>query len=144
MPSLFDPLKVGDLLLPNRIIMAPLTRSRAGVSRMPNRLMAEYYAQRASAGLILSEATVVTSMGIGYADTPGIWSPDQVAGWNKSRRRSTPRAAACSCSSGTSAGSRIPPSSTEICPSPRALRAGGNVSLLTPGHPVRDAASARA
>ena len=81
MPSLFDPLKVGDLLLPNRILMAPLTRSRAGTSRTPNALMAEYYAQRASAGLILSEATVVTPMGIGYADTPGIWSSGQVAGW---------------------------------------------------------------
>jgi 2,4-dienoyl-CoA reductase-like NADH-dependent reductase (Old Yellow Enzyme family) len=81
MPSLFDPLKVGDLLLPNRVLMAPLTRSRAGASRTPNALMAEYYAQRASAGLILSEATVVTPMGIGYADTPGIWSAEQVAGW---------------------------------------------------------------
>ena len=86
MPSLFDPLKVGDLLLPNRILMAPLTRSRAGASRTPNALMAEYYAQRASAGLILSEATVVTPMGVGYADTPGIWSPGQVAGWKEVTR----------------------------------------------------------
>jgi 2,4-dienoyl-CoA reductase-like NADH-dependent reductase (Old Yellow Enzyme family) len=83
MPTLFDPLKVGDLLLPNRVLMAPLTRSRAGASRTPNALMAEYYAQRASAGLILSEATVVTPMGIGYADTPGIWSREQVAGWKR-------------------------------------------------------------
>ena len=83
MPSLFDPLKVGDLLLPNRILMAPLTRSRAGSSRIPNDLMAQYYSQRASAGLILSEATVVTPMGIGYADTPGIWSSEQVAGWKR-------------------------------------------------------------
>jgi len=83
MPSLFDPLKVGDLLLPNRILMAPLTRSRAGASRTPNALMAEYYAQRAAAGLIFSEATVVTPMGIGYADTPGIWSAEQVAGWKR-------------------------------------------------------------
>ncbi len=83
MPTLFDPLKVGDLLLPNRVLMAPLTRSRAGASRTPNALMAEYYAQRASAGLILSEATVVTPMGIGYADTPGIWSSEQVAGWKQ-------------------------------------------------------------
>jgi 2,4-dienoyl-CoA reductase-like NADH-dependent reductase (Old Yellow Enzyme family) len=86
MPSLFDPLKVGDLLLPNRVLMAPLTRSRAGVSRTPNALMAEYYAQRASAGLILSEATVVMPMGIGYADTPGIWSSEQVAGWKQVTR----------------------------------------------------------
>jgi 2,4-dienoyl-CoA reductase-like NADH-dependent reductase (Old Yellow Enzyme family) len=81
MTSLFDPLTLGDLKLPNRIIMAPLTRSRAGDSRTPNHLMAEYYAQRASAGLILSEATVVSPMGIGYAGTPGIWSAEQVEGW---------------------------------------------------------------
>ncbi len=86
MPSLFDPLKAGDLLLPNRVLMAPLTRSRAGASRTPNALMAQYYAQRASAGLILSEATVVTPAGIGYADTPGIWSPGQVAGWKEVTR----------------------------------------------------------
>ena len=81
MPSLFDPLQVGDLILPNRILMAPLTRSRAGASRVPNELMAQYYRQRASAGLIVSEATSVTPMGVGYADTPGIWSDAQVAGW---------------------------------------------------------------
>ncbi|MDD2705294.1 MAG: alkene reductase [Acidocella sp.] len=81
MPSLFDPLKIGDLTLPNRIIMAPLTRSRAGASRIPNALMAEYYAQRASAGLIISEATSVTPMGVGYAETPGLWSDEQVQGW---------------------------------------------------------------
>jgi 2,4-dienoyl-CoA reductase-like NADH-dependent reductase (Old Yellow Enzyme family) len=81
MPSLFDPLKLGALTLPNRIIMAPLTRARAGTVRVPNALMAEYYAQRASAGLILSEATSVTPQGVGYADTPGIWSEEQVAGW---------------------------------------------------------------
>jgi hypothetical protein len=81
MPSLLDPVTMGDLRLPNRIIMAPLTRSRAGGERVPNALMAAYYAQRASAGLIISEATSVTPMGVGYADTPGIWSAEQVAGW---------------------------------------------------------------
>lgn len=81
MPSLLDPIQVGDLSLPNRVFMAPLTRSRAGASRIPNELMREYYVQRASAGLILSEATCVTPMGVGYADTPGIWSAEQVAGW---------------------------------------------------------------
>jgi 2,4-dienoyl-CoA reductase-like NADH-dependent reductase (Old Yellow Enzyme family) len=83
MPSLFDPLQLGDIMLPNRIIMAPLTRARAGVTRTPNALMAEHYTQRASAGLIISEATSVTPMGVGYADTPGIWSEDQVAGWKR-------------------------------------------------------------
>ncbi|CAK0758869.1 N-ethylmaleimide reductase [Gammaproteobacteria bacterium] len=81
MPTLFDPLPLGELLLPNRIIMAPLTRSRASATGVPNALIAAYYAQRASAGLIISEATVVTPMGIGYANTPGIWSDEQVAGW---------------------------------------------------------------
>lgn len=84
MPGLFDPIQVGDLRLPNRIFMAPLTRCRAdGGKRVPNALMAEYYAQRASAGMILSEATSVDPMGVGYPDTPGIWSDDQVAGWQQ-------------------------------------------------------------
>ena len=86
MPRLFDPLQLGELRLPNRIVMAPLTRSRAGSERVPNALMSEYYRQRASAGLIISEATVVTPMGIGYADTPGIWSDEQVEGWRQVTR----------------------------------------------------------
>jgi 2,4-dienoyl-CoA reductase-like NADH-dependent reductase (Old Yellow Enzyme family) len=86
LPSLFDPLRVGDLTLPNRILMAPLTRSRAGANRIPNELMAEYYRQRATAGLIIAEATSVTPMGVGYADTPGIWSEEQVEGWKLTTR----------------------------------------------------------
>ena len=82
MTTLFDPIKLGDLQLPNRIIMAPLTRCRADEGRVPNALMAEYYVQRASAGLILSEATSVSPMGVGYPDTPGIWNDEQVRGWN--------------------------------------------------------------
>ena len=82
MTTLFDPITIGELTLPNRIIMAPLTRARAaGGARVPNQLMAQYYVQRASAGLILSEATSVTPQGVGYADTPGIWSDEQVEGW---------------------------------------------------------------
>lgn len=81
MSSLFSPLKVGDLTLKNRIIMAPLTRCRASQGRVPNALMAKYYAQRATAGLILTEATIVTPMGAGYPDTPGIYSDAQVEGW---------------------------------------------------------------
>lgn len=83
MPSLFDPVTFGELQLANRIVMSPLTRARAGVERIPNDLMAEYYRQRAGAGLIISEAVSVTPKGVGYADTPGIWSDDQVAGWKK-------------------------------------------------------------
>jgi 2,4-dienoyl-CoA reductase-like NADH-dependent reductase (Old Yellow Enzyme family) len=78
---LFDPLKVGALELPNRIIMAPLTRKRAGAERVPNTMMAEYYRQRAGAGLILSEATSVSPQGVGYWGTPGIWNDAQVQGW---------------------------------------------------------------
>ncbi|HXZ08470.1 MAG TPA: alkene reductase [Paraburkholderia sp.] len=81
MPTLFDPIQIGDLTLPNRVFMAPLTRQRAGEIRVPNALMAKYYAERASAGLILSEATAVTPQGVGYAETPGIWSQEQVEGW---------------------------------------------------------------
>ncbi len=69
MPKLFDPITIGDLSLPNRVIMAPLTRCRASEGRVPNALMAEYYVQRASAGLILTEATSVDPMGVGYPDT---------------------------------------------------------------------------
>ena len=81
MPTLFDPIRIGALDLPNRIIMSPLTRARAGAQRVPNQLMAEYYRQRAAAGLIISEATSVSPMGVGYYNTPGIWSEAQVAGW---------------------------------------------------------------
>ncbi|MBV8184589.1 MAG: alkene reductase, partial [Hyphomicrobiales bacterium] len=84
MATLFDPVDLGDLRLPNRILMAPLTRCRAsGDGRVPNAIMRDYYTQRASAGLILSEATSVTPMGVGYPRTPGIWSKEQVAGWKK-------------------------------------------------------------
>ncbi|XDJ36413.1 MAG: alkene reductase [Burkholderia sp.] len=81
MPTLFDPLVVGAMTLSNRIVMAPLTRSRSGDERVPNALMARYYAERASAGLILTEATSVMPQGVGYAKTPGIWSDEQVEGW---------------------------------------------------------------
>jgi 2,4-dienoyl-CoA reductase-like NADH-dependent reductase (Old Yellow Enzyme family) len=78
---LLQPLQAGAFLLPNRVVMAPLTRCRASAGRVPNAMMAEYYAQRASFGLILSEATSVTPMGVGYPNTPGIWTDEQIAGW---------------------------------------------------------------
>ncbi|MGB5737419.1 MAG: alkene reductase [Thiohalocapsa sp.] len=79
---LFTPIQVGELSLPNRIILAPLTRSRAGQpGDVPTPLMAEYYAQRASAGLIISEATNISEIATGYALTPGIYTPEQIAGW---------------------------------------------------------------
>ena len=82
MPTLFDPLVAGALALNNRVVMAPLTRTRATPDgRVPVAVVAEYYRQRASAGLILSEATSVDPMGVGYPRTPGIWSDEQVEGW---------------------------------------------------------------
>jgi 2,4-dienoyl-CoA reductase-like NADH-dependent reductase (Old Yellow Enzyme family) len=83
MPTLFDPVKIGALNLPNRIVMAPLTRMRAFDERSPGALNAQYYAQRASAGLILSEATSVSPQGVGYPNTPGLWSEKQVRGWSQ-------------------------------------------------------------
>jgi N-ethylmaleimide reductase len=80
--SLFDPLKAGDLHLPNRIVMAPLTRNRAP-NAVPTPLMAEYYAQRASAGLLITEATAITAQGQGYADVPGLYGTDQLDGWRR-------------------------------------------------------------
>jgi len=81
MPSLFDPIQLGDLLLPNRIIMAPLTRLRGTADHVPTPIMAEYYRQRASAGLIISEGIPVDPLGVGYANVPGIWSQQQVEAW---------------------------------------------------------------
>jgi 2,4-dienoyl-CoA reductase-like NADH-dependent reductase (Old Yellow Enzyme family) len=75
------PLRAGAFELPNRVVMAPLTRCRSAAGRVPTSLMAQYYRQRASAGLIISEATSVDPMGVGYPDTPGIWSEEQVEGW---------------------------------------------------------------
>jgi 2,4-dienoyl-CoA reductase-like NADH-dependent reductase (Old Yellow Enzyme family) len=81
MSKLFDPINLGSIELPNRIIMAPLTRARAGREAVPNELMAAYYAQRASAGLIISEATGISREGLGWPDAPGLWNNAQVEGW---------------------------------------------------------------
>ncbi len=81
--SLFQPYTLGSLTLANRIVMAPLTRSRAGAGLVPSELAATYYAQRASAGLIIAEATQVSAQAQGYQDTPGIYTAEQIAGWRK-------------------------------------------------------------
>ena len=84
MPTLFDPVQLGDLRLPNRVVMAPLTRDRATPGTdTPHALNAQYYRQRASAGLIISEATQISPEGKGYAWPPGIYSDAQVAGWRE-------------------------------------------------------------
>lgn len=81
MPSLFDPLQIGSLHLSNRIWMAPLTRARATREGVPTPIMADYYAQRASAGLIISEATGISREGLGWPNAPGLWNDVQVEGW---------------------------------------------------------------
>lgn len=81
MPTLFDPIRLGDIELANRIVMAPLTRNRALPGGVPGPLTVEYYRQRASAGLIIAEASQISPMAQGYLDTPGIHSAAQVAGW---------------------------------------------------------------
>jgi 2,4-dienoyl-CoA reductase-like NADH-dependent reductase (Old Yellow Enzyme family) len=143
MPTLFDPITVGSLHLPNRVIMAPLTRNRSTMpGRVPNALMKEYYVQRASAGAILTEATSVTPEGVGYPATPGIWSDEQVAAW-----RGITEAV-------HEAGGRIllqlwhvgrisDPSYHDGRPpvAPSALRPAGHVSLL---RPMRDYVTPRA
>ncbi len=81
--TLFDSYKLGPITLPNRVVMAPLTRNRAVAGLVPNPLAIEYYGQRASAGLLITEASQVSQQGQGYQDTPGIYSKEQVAGWRK-------------------------------------------------------------
>ena len=83
MTTLFDELRIGDLKLKNRIALAPMTRGRAGETRVPNNLMAEYYFQRSSAGLLITEATVVSEQGIGWLGSPGIYTQEMVDGWKK-------------------------------------------------------------
>ena len=82
MPTLFDPVRAGSLQLPNRIVMAPLTRNRSPRA-VPTPLVAEYYAQRASAGLLISEATAISHQGQGYADVPGLYGTEQLEGWRR-------------------------------------------------------------
>jgi 2,4-dienoyl-CoA reductase-like NADH-dependent reductase (Old Yellow Enzyme family) len=81
MSTLLEPIQIGELQLKNKIIMAPLTRCGADENRVPTAMMKEYYVQRASAGMIITEATSISPMGVGYPNTPGIWSDEQVQAW---------------------------------------------------------------
>ena len=83
MPTLFPPLQVGDILLPNRIVMAPLTRARAGSTHIPNGMMVDYYSQRASSGLMMTECTMVDAHACAFMGEGGIYSPAHVAGWRR-------------------------------------------------------------
>src|SRR5258708_22112844 len=84
--KLLSPVRLGELALPNRVLMAPMTRNQAAAGNVPTDLNATYYAQRASAGLIVTEATQVSARGVGYPGTPGIHTDAQVAGWRKVTR----------------------------------------------------------
>src|SRR5690348_12656265 len=81
--NLFTPVRIGAVTLDNRIVMAPMTRNRAGEGNVPTELMARHYAQRASAGLIVTEATQVAPEGVGYPNTPGIHTDAQTKGWRR-------------------------------------------------------------
>ncbi len=136
MPTIFDPVQIGAWQLPNRIVMSPLTRCRASAGRVPNDLMREYYTQRASAGLILTEATSVSPMGVGYPDTPGIWSEEQVAGW-KHITQGVHEAGGRILLQLWHVGRISDPSylDGQLPVAPSAVAAGGHVSLLRPKRP---------
>src|SRR3546814_11041737 len=81
MPNLFDPIRLGAIVAPNRAVMAPLTRARATREAVPTPIMAEYYEQRAGAGLIISEATGISREGLGWPYAPGLWNDEQAEHW---------------------------------------------------------------
>ena len=125
--KLFEPYKLGPITLPNRLVMAPLTRNRAVAGMVPSPLAVEYYGQRASAGLLITEASQISQQGQGYQDTPGIYSREQVAGWRKVTDRVHERGGQSSFSSGMSAAFRThrlqPNGGAPVAPS--AIRAKG-------------------
>src|SRR5262245_1380754 len=81
--ALLQPFQLQDLALPNRVVLAPMTRGRAGVERLPNAIMAEYYAQRSSAGLLITEATTISEEANGWNESPGIYTDAMQAGWKQ-------------------------------------------------------------
>jgi len=136
MPSLFDPIQVGDLHLPNRIFMAPLTRLRGTPDHIPTPIIAEYYAQRASAGLILSEGIPVDPFGVGYANVPGIWSAEQTEAW-KPITAAVHKAGGHIFAQIWHVGRISDPAflNGELPVAPSAIAASGTVSLLRPQRP---------
>jgi 2,4-dienoyl-CoA reductase-like NADH-dependent reductase (Old Yellow Enzyme family) len=133
MPSLSDPIQIGDIKLPNRMIMSPLTRLRGTPDHVPTQLMAEYYAQRASAGLIVSEGIPVMPQGVGYANVPGIWSPQQVEAWKpvtKSVHNAGGRIFAQLWHVGRISDPRFLEGQLPVAPS--AIQPAGHVSLVRP------------
>jgi N-ethylmaleimide reductase len=118
--SLFERYRLGKQNLKNRIVMAPMTRARSlQPGNIPSSLMAEYYRQRTSAGLIITEATQISPQGQGYSWTPGIHSPDQVTGWQLTTGAVHRAGGVIFLSSGTSAGCRMPVFTRMESPLPR-------------------------
>jgi len=133
MIPLLDPIQIGDLHLPNRVIMAPLTRLRGTPEHIPTQLMVEYYTQRASAGLIISEGIPVVPQGVGYANVPGIWSPEQIEAWKpvtKSVHNAGGRIFAQIWHVGRISDPRFLEGKLPVAPS--AIRSAGHVSLVRP------------
>ena len=133
MISLLDPIQIGDLHLPNRVIMAPLTRLRGTPEHIPTGLMVEYYAQRAGAGLIISEGIPVAPQGVGYANVPGIWSLDQIESWEfvtKAVHQAKGRIFAQLWHVGRISDPRFLEGKLPVAPS--AIRPAGHVSLVRP------------
>ncbi|MDL2406911.1 alkene reductase [Rhizobium calliandrae] len=144
---LFTHYRMGDLVLPNRIVMAPLTRMRAGThDHVPTALQAEHYAQRAKADLIVTEATAISPDGFGWADTPGLWTSDQVRGW----RRVTDAVHAAggrivaqlwhtgAISHPNLRGGALPLSASDVNPEQVSVTAAGRVPTVTPRPMTRD------
>lgn len=132
-PNLLDPIQLGDLHLPNRVIMAPLTRLRGTIDHIPTPIQAEYYAQRASAGLIISEGTPVDRLGVGYAQVPGIWSKEQTEAW-KPITRAVHNAGGRIFAQIWHVGRISDPSflDGQLPVAPSAIAAAGHVSLIRP------------
>jgi 2,4-dienoyl-CoA reductase-like NADH-dependent reductase (Old Yellow Enzyme family) len=135
-PSLLDPIQVGDLHLPNRIFMAPLTRLRGTADHIPTPIMVDYYTQRATAGLIISEGTPVDPMGVGYANVPGLWSQQQVEAW-KPVTAAVHKAGGHIFSQIWHVGRISDPEflNGQLPVAPSAIAAAGTVSLLRPPRP---------
>ena len=133
MVSLLDPIQIGEIHLPNRVIMSPLTRLRGTSEHIPTQLMAEYYTQRASAGLIISEGIPVEPQGVGYANVPGIWSTDQIEAWKlvtKAVHQAGGRMFAQLWHVGRISDPRFLEGKLPVAPS--AIRPAGHVSLVRP------------
>jgi 2,4-dienoyl-CoA reductase-like NADH-dependent reductase (Old Yellow Enzyme family) len=133
MPSLFDPLQIGEITLPNRVVMSPLTRLRGTPDHIPTQLMIEYYTQRATAGLIISEGIPVVPQGVGYANVPGIWSALQTEAWKlvtESVHRAGGRIFAQIWHVGRISDPQFLAGLLPVAPSP--IRPAGHVSLVRP------------